>query len=137
MRTVFGILFGVIAAMLIVEAVDRAGLSLYPLLVPLETADPDTLASVIIDMPLPAKILIVMGWLLSAFGGAWLTLRICDRRWTGWFVVVVVMGIGILNVTTLPHPLWMKVCAVAMPILGGVLAIRAHRKPYPGEALLG
>ncbi|RZF65255.1 hypothetical protein EWE75_06140 [Sphingomonas populi] len=136
MRTVPGILFGVAAALLIVAGAEWIETALYPLPT-LDVADPATLARVVADMPLPAKLLIVSGWLLGAFGGAWLGLRVCDRRLILWIVVGAVVAAALANVLTLPHPVWMKVCAVVLPIIGGALAARVHRKPYPGEALLG
>lgn len=136
MRTVPGILFGVAAALLIVAGAEWIETALYPLPT-LDVADPATLARVVADMPLPAKLLIVSGWLLGAFGGAWLGLRVCDRRVVLWGVVGAVIAAGLANVLTLPHPVWMMACAVVLPVFGGALAARAHRKPYPGEALLG
>jgi hypothetical protein len=136
MRTVLGIVFGVVAALLIVAAVEQIEAALYPLPT-LESADAATLSDIVNDMPVPAKVLTVLGWLAGAFGGAWLGLRVCDRRWVGWAVVVAVVAAAVVTITTLPHPAWMKVCAIVLPMLGGGLAGLAHRKPYPGEALLG
>jgi len=136
MRTALGIVFGVAAALLIVAAVEQADAAMYPLPT-LDSADAATLSGVVSDMPFPAKILTVSGWFAGAFGGAWLGLRVCDRRWVGWAVVVAVVTAAVATILTLPHPLWMKVCAIVLPMLGGALAGRAHRKPYPGEALLG
>jgi hypothetical protein len=136
MRTVSGIVFGVVAALLIVAAVEQVEASLYPLPT-LDAADTATLSNIVNEMPVPAKVLTVLGWLAGAFGGAWLGLRVCDRRWVGWAVVIAVVAAAVVTVTTLPHPVWMKVCAIVLPMLGGALAGWTHRKPYPGEALLG
>ncbi|CAN5281094.1 hypothetical protein BH10PSE15_BH10PSE15_14870 [soil metagenome] len=136
MRIVLGILFGIVAAMAIVAGIEWAESALYPLPT-LDVADPDMLAGLVTNMPLPAKILIVVGWLLGAIGGAWLSLRVCDRSWTAWVVVLGVIVAAVANVATLPHPVWMQACAVLLPVLGGGLATRVHRKPYAGEALLG
>jgi hypothetical protein len=140
MRIVLSLVFGVAAAMLIVTAVEWADAVLYPLprdIDAIDSADPATLAMVVANMPLPAKIIVVAGWLFGALGGAWLALRISDRRWTGWVIVAVVIAGGVVNILSLPHPVWMQACAVLMPIVGGVIAVRWHRKYYPGEALLG
>ncbi|MDF0487963.1 hypothetical protein PX554_07455 [Sphingomonas sp. H39-1-10] len=136
MRTVLGIVFGVAAALLIVGAAESIETALYPLPA-LDNADPATLAGVVADMPLAAKLLIVAGWPIGAFGGAWLGLRVCDRRVAAGIVVAAVMAAALANVLTLPHPVWMIICAVVLPVLGGALAVGVHRKPYRGEALLG
>jgi len=136
MRTLLGSLFGVVAALLIVAGAEWIETALYPLPA-LDVADSGTLAGIVADLPFPAKVLIVSGWLLGAGGGVWLGLRICDRRAVGWIVVAAVTAAALANVLTLPHPLWMKACAVVLPIVGGALAMWRHRKPYAGEALLG
>jgi len=137
MRTLLGILFGIVAAMVIVEGVDRVAFALYPIPLAPEAADPATLAKIVVTMPLAVKLLLALGWLLGSAGGAWLALRVCDQRLAMFFVVGTVIGIALASVLTLPHPLWMKAGAVTLPIIGGALATRGHRRPYSGEALLG
>jgi hypothetical protein len=137
MRIMLSILFGLAAAMLIIMAIEWGDDILYPFPGTVDTADPAALAAVMANMPLPAKIIVVAGWLLGALGGAWLALRISDRQWTGWVIVAAVVVGGVTNLIALPHPLWMQVCTFLMPVLGGLIAMRWHRKYYPGEALLG
>lgn len=132
MRKILSIILGALVAMLIVSAVGY----LYP--VPeLESDDPAALAAVVGSMAPTAKILVAGGWFVGALAGAWLALRISDWRMAAWIVTLVVLVGSIVNIVSLPHPLWMQACAVLLPIAGGVLGIRAHRKPYPGEPLLG
>ncbi|MDO7843881.1 hypothetical protein [Sphingomonas immobilis] len=139
MRIVLSLLFGAIAAFLIIMAVEWVDAWFYPLpgLAEGSDTDADAAATIIATMPLPAKIIVVLGWLLGALGGAWMALRISDRQWTGWVIVAVVIAGGVTNLFALPHPLWMQACTFLMPIAGGAIATRWHRKYYPGEALLG
>ena len=140
MRKVLGVVAGVITAFLLVALIEAIGTAIYPLpteLQSMDSADGAALAAALAEIPLSAKILVVVGWLLGAFGGAWLALRISDWRWSGWVVAALVIAAGLVNLVLLPHPLWMQACAVAMPLIGGWLAARFHRKPYPGEPLLG
>ncbi|QNA85918.1 hypothetical protein G4G27_19490 [Sphingomonas sp. So64.6b] len=137
MKKLLGTVLGAIAAITIVSLADWFAGTLYPLSGELDSADPDTTAAIIAGMPLPAKLLIVFGWFLAAFTGAWLALRVSDWRWSGWIVAVLVVAGGIVNILLLPHPLWMQGCAIVLPLLGGWIAGRLHHKPYPGEPLLG
>jgi hypothetical protein len=136
MRKVLGTLVGIAAAILIVAALEHVATMIYQL-PSLDSADYETLKHVVGDMPLSAKLLIAAGWLLAPLGGAWLALRICDWRWSGWIVVLVILAGSIANILTLPHPIWMQLCASLLPVLGGWFGIRLHHKPYPGEPLLG
>lgn len=140
MRKVLGIVAGVIAAFLLIALLETIGTTIYPLpagLESMESADSAALAAAMAEIPLAAKLVVVASWLVGAFGGAWLALRISDRRWSGWIVTGLVIAAGLVNIALLPHPFWMQACALAMPLAGGWLAARLHRKPYPGEPLLG
>ena len=140
MRKVLGVGAGVIAAFLLIALLETIGTTLYPLpaeLESMESADSAAIAAAIAEIPLPAKMLVVIGWLVGTLGGAWLALRISNWRWSGWIVAALVIAAGFVNIALLPHPFWMQICAVAMPLAGGWLAARFHRKPYPGEPLLG
>jgi hypothetical protein len=140
MRKVLGVVAGVIAAFLLIALIEAINVASYPLppeLQSMDSAEGAALAAAMAEIPLPVKILIVAGWLVGTVGGAWLALRISDWRWSGWIVAALVIAAGLVNVSLLPHPLWMQACAVAMPLAGGWLGARLHRKPYPGEPLLG
>ena len=136
MRKIFAIVAGVLTAFLLVAGFDFAGSLFFPL-TDVDTADRTALAAYVAAMPLAAKLITASGWLISPFVGAWLCLRIADWPPGGWIVTIVFLGGGVLNQFSLPHPLWMQICSVALPLLGGWLAQRLHRKPYPGEPLLG
>jgi hypothetical protein len=137
MRKLFAVAAGCLVAFALVALFDFVGSVLYPVSGDINTADRATLAALIVSIPLPAKLLMVAGWLASPLGGAWLALRIADGHWVGWLVTLVFLVAGLVNQAMLPHPLWMQICAVAMPLLGGWLAQKLHHKPYPGEPLLG
>ncbi|MEO5865600.1 MAG: hypothetical protein ABIS14_02445 [Sphingomonas sp.] len=125
------------AATLIILAVEILSEWLYPLVTDLDADDPAVMAALIAAMPVPAKLLVVFGWFAGTFGGAWLALRVCDWRPAAWLVVGATIAGGIVNLFQFPHPLWMQTATIVAPLAGGWLALRLHRKPYPGEPLLG
>jgi MFS family permease len=136
MRKILGVVLGAIAAMLVVAAFDALANHLYPM-PELESDDPAALAAVVGSMPIAAKLVVTAGWLAGPLAGAWLALRVGDWRMAGRIVTAVVLAGSIANVLLLPHPLWMQVCAVLLPVVGGAIGMWLHRKPYPGEPLLG
>ena len=137
MRRILGIVLGIAAALAIVTAFEALAQALYPFADPVDALDRADLAAQIAAIPLPAKLIVVAGWLAGAFGGAWLALRVCDWRWAGWIVAGLVLAGSIANLVALPHPVWMQVAAIVAPLAGGWLARRHHHKPYRGEPLLG
>lgn len=136
MKKIFGVIAGVIVAFLLVAASDWISSILFPIR-GIDTSDPDALATYIAQMPLAAKLIVAGGWFIAPLAGAWLALRIADWPPAGWIVTAVFLAAGVMNQVALPHPLWMQVCAVVLPLLAGWIAQRNHRKPYPGEPLLG
>jgi len=139
MRKVLGIIIGAAAALTIFAALSWIDDQFYPLSLDfdIDFADQATRVGVIANRTMLDKLLWISPWLLASFGGAWLALRISDWKWGGWIVSALILVIAIGGILDLPHPLWMQVCAVALPILGSWLAARIHHKPYPGEPLLG
>lgn len=137
LRIGLAIVLGLALAIGIVAAIDSIGNLLFPVSLDIDVADRETLSRVIAGMPWPAKLLVILPWFLAPLCGAWLALRVCDWRWAGWIVMIALLAVTIANLAALPHPLWMQVCGVALPLLGGGAAQRLHRKPYRGEPLFG
>lgn len=136
MRRILGIVLGTVAALGILIGLESLAHWLYP--TPgFDTLDRTELAASMAAIPLPAKLIVASGWFAAAFGGAWLALRVCDWRLAGWIVAALMVAGNVANLLALPHPFWMQALAILLPLLGGALAQRAHRKPYRGEPLLG
>lgn len=136
MRKIVAVLIGLAVAVGVIALVEWIDGRLYPL-PDLTYDDRAALTAQLAAMPLAAKLIVALETLPATFAGAWLALRICDRRAAAWIIAGLVMLLGIANLFALPQPLWMVAGALLLPWLGAWLAIRAHVKPYPGEALLG
>ena len=136
MKKFVAVVVGIAGAFLLVATSDWIGSWLFPI-DNVNSADPGMLADYIAEMPIAAKMIIAGGWLIAPLAGAWLALRIADWLPGGWIVATVFLAAGLINQFVLPHPLSMQIGAVVLPLIGGWLAQRLHRKPYPGEPLLG
>ena len=137
MRKLTAIIIGSLVSLALVAAIESLSATLYPVSGDIAAADHATLLAMITGIPLPANLIIVAGWLIAPFAGAWLCLRIGDWPIGGWLVTAIYLVAAIAGQINVPHPAWMALCAVLFPLLGAWLAQRAHRKPYPGEPLLG
>jgi hypothetical protein len=134
---VMGVIIGAVVALAIIATIGWVSDQFYPPTLDIDIADEVTFDGVIANKTMVEKLFWIAPWLLASFGGAWLALRISDWKWAGWIVTALILIIAVMGLFYLPHPLWMQVCAVVLPILGGWLAARLHHKPYPGEPLLG
>lgn len=137
MKTIFATIVGVVVALALVAGFEGVSFALFPVSGDIGSTDRDTVVALVASIPLPAKLIVVAGWLVAPFFGTWLCLRIADSRLCGWIVTGAFLIASLIEQLSFPHPLWMQVCSVALPVLGGLLAQRLHHTPYPGEPLLG
>lgn len=123
-RAVLATLAGLVAAMVTVGIVEMTGHAIFPPPEGLDVTNPADQARLMDVIPLGAKIAVVVAWFLGALAGcavaAWLSRSIKP----GWVVAGLLVLGGMYTMQMFPHPVWMVVCAVALPIAGKLLADR-------------
>jgi MFS family permease len=71
--------------------------------------------------------MVVAGWFLGPFIGGAVAARIADRGWAAWIVAAFIL-LGVLaTVVSVPHPLWMTIAGVGLPLVAGWIASRFAR----------
>jgi hypothetical protein len=125
-RTILGILAGLVVAWLAMTICEFASLFLHRPPAGLDLRDPQALAAHIAAAPLSAMMVVVIGWVLAAFVGGWVAARIARHRLVAALVIggLVLAGV-IANNAMIPHPLWMTVAGIALPLPLAWLAARA------------
>lgn len=133
-RTIFALMVGMllaIATMLLFES--GYGL-LHPLPAGASAQDPQTLVAHLARAPLPALLLVLAGWVAAAFDGALVAALISRRHKRGAALIVgllIVAGVIAVN-RMLPHPTWMLVAGIALPLPAAWLGARlAGRRAHP------
>ena len=131
-RTILGILAGLVVAWLAMSACEFASLFLHRPPAGLDLRDPQALAAHIAAAPLPAMLVVVLGWALAAFLGGWVAARIARHRLAAALIIGVLVLAGVIaNSAMIPHPLWMTVAGIALPL---PLAWPAARTARPRAA---
>jgi hypothetical protein len=70
-------------------------------------------------------LVVVVGWALAAFVGAWVAARIARHRRAAALVIGLLVLAGVIaNIAMIPHPLWMTVAGLALPLPLAWLAAR-------------
>jgi hypothetical protein len=70
-------------------------------------------------------LLVVIGWSLAAFLGGSVAARIARHRRTAALVVAAFVVLGVIaNNMMIPHPLWMTIAGVLLPVPLAWLAAR-------------
>ncbi|MCL1634194.1 hypothetical protein M2650_06055 [Luteimonas sp. SX5] len=117
-RTIAGAVVGLAVAMAAIFLVEALATAISPPPPGLDLTNEADLARMV-ELATPAmKAMVVFGWLLASFVGGWVAAKISRSHRVAAAIVVgigVVAGV-ILNATMLPHPLWMTVLGVALPI---------------------
>ena len=124
-RTILGILAGLVVAWLAMTICEFASLFLHRPPVGLDLRDPQALAAHIAAAPLSAMLVVVVGWALAAFVGAWVAARIARHRRAAALVIGLLVLAGVIaNIAMIPHSLWMTVAGLALPLPLAWLAAR-------------
>jgi hypothetical protein len=125
-RTVLAVFAGLVTAMVAMIAVEFVSMQLSPPPPGFVLDDEADLAR-LVEMASPAsKALVVLGWALASFLGGWVAARLSrQHRLVAALAIGVLIVIGVLfNAANIPHPLWMTVLGVLLPIPLAVVAAR-------------
>ena len=128
-RNIVAAVVGVLVAGLVVGVVEMAGHAAFPPPEGLDITDPADQARIMLEIPLAAKLAVLLAWFLGALAGAWTARKIGVDRWPS-FVVIGLMIIGSLWTTQMfPHPWWMVAGALVLPIIALGIAAKLGAKP--------
>ena len=131
LRTVLGIVAGVMLAFAALIGLEMAGHAAMPPPAGLGPSNPEDLKQMVAAAPLAAKAWVVFGWFVAPLAGGWLARRLSGKGWAGWIIAGLILLGGIANILMIPHPLWMQIAAVAAPLVAGAVVMRL---PSPGSA---
>jgi hypothetical protein len=125
-RSILGVVFGLVASMVAIMAVHRLSMVFYPLPEGVDPNNAEQLKEVLPKMPTEALLLVVAAWESGAFVGGALAALIA-----GWarcvhagVIGALVLAATIANFRMLPgvHPEWMIVAGLLLPLPTSLLA---------------
>ena len=128
-RSVVAVLVGLLVALATMLLVEYLGMSLFPLPPGIGLDSEEDLARLVASATLGNRLWVLMGWTLAAFAGGRVASRTSRRHRRGAALAVgalIVAGV-LLNVAMLPHPAWMTVAGVLLPLPAAWLAARSGR----------
>ena len=128
-RTIGGIVAGVIAGGVIVFATEAVGHSLFPPPADINLADPEDVKRLMASLPAAAFAFVLVGWFLGSFAGAFVARKISQADVAAWAVAVLFILFTAMNFVMIPHPPWMIVAGIVIPLIGAWLAIRLAQRP--------
>ena len=80
------------------------------------------------SLPAGAFAMVLLGWFLGSFAGAYVAHAIAKRPATAWAVAMIFILFTIMNFVMIPHPLWMIAAGLLIPLASAWLALRLSAK---------
>ncbi|WP_174274449.1 hypothetical protein [Sphingomonas bacterium] len=117
-RILAGIVLGAIIAFGCVWTIEAISGAFYPLPTGF---DPYTTANTGVEMatvvPLPAKLLVVLGWCVGSLAGGAVAAWLSRRRIGAWIVAALIVAGALSTAAAITHPTWMVAAGLLLPWL--------------------
>ncbi len=128
-RILLGMIAGAVVTIVAISLVDSLVTALFPLPPELGLTTVVTADRAVASMPLPARLLVVLGWCAGAFAGGAAAAAIVGRRWAVWPMAALTLSSVAASVAGFAHPLWMIVAGLILPWPSAAAARRfAHHR---------
>jgi hypothetical protein len=123
LRGILGIIAGVVAGVLTTFAAELAGHMIYPPPAGVDLNDPASLQAFMDQVPLGAKIAVLIAWALGIFVGSAVAIFVAQRQsWPAWVTAVLLFGAALSTMVIIPHPDWMLWGATALTLASAISA---------------
>ncbi len=124
LRLVLGVIAGTVAGVIVVMIVEGAGHMMFPPPEGTDLKDPEALKAIMHEIPIGAKIAVLVAWTLGVFAGGAVAKMIAKSAPAVWGVAGIFAIFTGMTLIQIPHPAWMIGGAV-VAILVGALAANA------------
>lgn len=136
LRSISSVLMGFVTGFVIITLMEFANARLFPVPAGVDVTDPVALRAALGTRPAYSLALVIVGWALGTFAGAWVAARRVPelKILNGLIVGVIFLAGAITNMLEIPHPIWFWIAGLAVflpaAFLGANLAARGAR-PVP------
>jgi len=134
LKRLLAVIVGLVAGMIIVALIEGLGHALWPPPKGVDLRDPAQLEALIPTLPFGALAAVVVAWALGSFGGGWMAATLSRSPREALAVGFLILCMGVVTMVQIPHPLWMWVMGVLLPLPAAWLGSRFTPKPTPPRA---
>jgi hypothetical protein len=133
------LVLGVIVAVVLIQVVEMVMYVVYVRPLGVDLNDPEALKTIITSLPSGAFVLLLVGWAVGTFAGAFLAAWVARRaRMVHGLVIGCLFLLGaITTMRAIPHPWWVWICALVLFVpaawLGAVCAPAG--RPHQDQAV--
>ncbi|MGL6291240.1 MAG: hypothetical protein ACRC2H_11165 [Silanimonas sp.] len=118
LRTVLAFLLGAVAMVATVTALQMLGHGIGPPPTGLAPPPPEQIEALVAQMPLAAKLWVLVTYAIAVELGTIVAVLVQRTRWRGLAMAIglLMMALCALNFWMLPHPWWMVVVGLLLPL---------------------
>ena len=124
-RAIGAILAGLAAAVVLVASISFAAHAMYAPAEPIDPNDAQAVEKFIATLPATAFALIVAGWGMATFIGAWLAARLGRSAIYGFIIGAMVLLFAVVHMLMAPHPAWVWLAGILIVVVTAFIAVRS------------
>ena len=113
-RKIIAVVLGAVVAVVLIIAIEALGHAVYPLPANLDISDTEAMQAYVMSAPTGALLLVLAAWLVATLVGGLLACFIARETPLVYSAIVgglVLLG-TIINLMSIPHPLWFSAISV-------------------------
>jgi len=129
-RSIIAAVIGIAAGSLVIMLAESSGHAIWPPpegLV-LDPNNPASLKKYMDAVPVAAKASVVVGWGIGSLVSGLVAMLVSKKRTTARFTGIVMLVAVLLNLMMIPHPLWMMLGGVILPIPAALVGAKLATK---------
>lgn len=118
LRTVLAFLIGAVVMVVAVAVLQMLGHAIWPPPDGIDPSNPEAFAQIVAAMPLAAKIWVLVSYAIAVEVGTIVAVLVHRVRWRGLAMTLgmLMTALCALNFWLLPHPWWMVVVGLLLPL---------------------
>ena len=133
LRAILAFLAGAVAMSLTVAGVQMIGHQLWPLPTGIDPNNHADMARIVESLPVAAKAWVVLAYAIATAVSVLVATALARPRWKGLGIALgtLMVVLCVINILMLPHPVWMIVATLVIP-LPIAMAVARWRRPAGG-----
>lgn len=132
LRNIGGIVAGIAVGIVVIGLIESLGHMIFPPPDGVDLKNPEALKSIMGEIPLGAKIAVLVAWGLGVFAGGAVARLIARAKYAALYVGLFLLAGAAYTMTQIPHPLWMAIGAFVVTA-AGVFAANALTRAKTNE----
>jgi hypothetical protein len=128
-RQILAAVVGIVVAVLVVGLIEMGSHQIYPPPAGIDFHDQAQVAAMVANLPVGALLFVLLAWALGSLLGAFVAAKISvgNRARPALAVAVLMLAAVAFNLVAFPHPLWMALTGLLLPLPCALLGARWAR----------